>query len=489
MITAALAGAACVFGFAPYYAWPVTILALAFPFLAWSRAASGRAAFMNGYAFGLGFFIAGVSWVYVALHDFGEMPAVLAVLATFLFCAFLALFPALAGWVTARAASNPGWRLVMAPAAYTLTEMFRGWIFTGFPWLVIGTSQVPSGPLSGFAPVAGVYGVTLVACFIASIAAIAVRRESRPRTRSAMVVAAAVAFAIGAWLQSREWTEPAGAPLSIALVQGNVAQEMKWRDEVFARTLADYRRMIFEAKARIVVLPETALPLPYDELPQEYVESLRQNARADGKDIVLGIIERSRTGAGMAYYNSVVRLTGEAPVTYRKRHLVPFGEFIPWGFRWVYAFLKIPLGDLASGAASQDTFTVNGTAFGVAICYEDLFGEEVIDSLPAAQILVNVSNDAWYGHSLAAEQHLQASQARALETGRWMVRATNTGVTAAIDPHGQVAARLPQYTTATLVASVEPHKGLTPYASWGNLVAFALATALAIVVAWRGRAP
>ena len=296
VILAALAGAACVFGFAPYYAWPVTMLALCVPFLSWSRATSARSAFISGYAFGAGFFLAGVSWIYVALHDYGDMPAILAAVAVLLFCAFLALFPALAGWATVRATANPGWRLVLAPAAYTLCEMLRGWIFTGFPWLAIGTSQVPSSPLTGFAPL-GTYGVTLVACFLASLATVAIRRESKVRTRSAMVVAIAAAFGIGAALQSRDWSEPAGPSISIALLQGNIPEEFKWRDETRLRTLDEYRDMIAAANAKIVVLPETALPELFDRLPDAYLDSLRAMARKDDKEVVAGVIERERTGS------------------------------------------------------------------------------------------------------------------------------------------------------------------------------------------------
>jgi len=488
VILAALAGAACVFGFAPYYAWPVPMLALVVPFLAWSRAQSARRAFAAGYAFGLGFFLAGVSWIYVALHDFGEMPAILAAIAVLLFCAFLSLFPALAGWATARFAANPGWRLVLAPAAYTLAEMLRGWIFTGFPWLAIGASQVPSSPLAGAVPVVGMYGVSLAACFAASLGAIALRRESKVRTRSAMVIAIALLFGVGAGLRFVQWTQPSGPAILVALLQGNVAQELKWRDEERVRTLEDYREMIAAARARVVVLPETALPASFDALPPDYVQGLREIAKRDGKDIVLGVIERERSGSAMAYYNSVVTLTADKPAFYRKRHLVPFGEFIPPGFGWVFAVLKIPMGDLARGAERQGALTADGTAFGVAICYEDLFGREVIDALPAARILLNVTNDAWYGHSLAADQHLQASQVRALEAGRWMLRATNTGVTAAIDERGEVVSRLPQYTKATLVADAQPLMGMTPYARCGDLLALGIAAAIALLAAWRGRA-
>lgn len=484
----ALAGAACVLGFAPFYAWPVPILALAVLFAAWERSASPRKAALAGFTFGLGYFLCGVSWVYVSLHDFGSMPAVLAALATFLFCAYLAVFPAAAGWLARRyAARNPASILLLAAAAFTACEWLRGWLFTGFPWLTLGTSQVPSSPLAGYAPVVGAYGVSLAAAVVAALLAAAARPfESRTARARVLAVAAAV-LAGGAGLRFVDWSLPAGAPVRVALLQGNVAQELKWREEVRTRTLNDYRRMIFEAPARVVILPETALPAFFDQIPEDYLAGIRDHARATGKEILMGIVEREFRSGDYDYYNTVLRLVGPRQA-YRKRHLVPFGEYIPPGFRFVLAVLKIPLSDFANGGRGQPPIEAGGTSFGVAICYEDIFGEEVIDALPRAQVLLNVSNDAWFGRSLAADQHLQSSQVRALETARWMVRATNTGASAAIDEKGHVVARLEPFTAGTLTADIVPRKGQTPYVLFGNLAALALTAALG-GIAWRiGRA-
>ncbi len=327
------------------------------------------------------------------------------------------------------------------------------------------------------------YGVTLVACIVAALIAAAARTFEARGARWRVLAMAGVLIAAGGALRWMEWGSSAGQPVRVALLQGNVAQELKWREEVRTRTLVDYRRMIFDAHARVVVLPETALPAFFDQLPEEYLESLRDHARASGKDILMGIVEREPRADGYAYYNTLLRLTGPRQA-YRKRHLVPFGEFIPPGFHFILAVLKIPLSDFASGGRGQPPIEAGGTSFGVAICYEDVFGEEVIDALPRAQVLVNVSNDAWFGESFAAEQHLQASQARALETSRWMLRATNTGATAAIDETGHVVARLPAFTTGTLIAEVAPRKGQTPFVLFGNFPAVILAVALA-AIAWR----
>ena len=488
LLLPAAAGAACVFGFAPFYAWPVPIAAHALLLHAWTRSGSPLQAALTGLAFGLGYFLAGVSWVFVSLHDFGSMPAPLAMTATFLFCAYLALFPAAAGWVTLRF-SRPtrAARLAMGAAALVGFEWLRGWLFTGFPWLNLGTSQAPSSPLVGFAAWAGAYGVSLAVTGAAALLTGLLGSHAWSRGRAGLAAGLVGLFLAGGLAREIEWTQPAAAPVRIALLQGNVAQEVKWREETRPRILEDYRRMILAADAPIVIVPETALPALLDQLPPDYLASLREHARARGKDILLGTVERNPRGGEVDYYNSLVSLADPAMPAYRKRHLVPFGEFIPPGFGWILAVLRIPMSDFARGADRQAPLRAAGIPLGVAICYEDMFGEEVIDALPEAQVLVNVSNDAWFGKSFAAEQHLQASQMRALETGRWMVRSTNTGASAAIDPRGRVVSRLPQFTAGTLIERVEPRKGMTPYASAGNVPALLLAAALGLLAGSRRR--
>jgi apolipoprotein N-acyltransferase len=486
------AGAACVLAFAPFRFWPVAIASLAILFAVFAGSGSPRQAWLSGFAFGLGYFLAGVSWMYVSLHDFGGMPAVLAAIAIFVLCAYFALFAAFTGWIAVSwGGSSRGRRLLVAAAAYVGLEWLRGTLFTGFNWLTTGVSQVPGSPLAGYAPWLGAYGVSLAVAGCAALAVAVVMLRTAARTRIALLAGFVAIFILGALARLPEWTAPAGPPVRVALLQGNVAQEMKWREEVRTRTLLDYRRMIFAADARVVVVPETALPAFLDQLPPDYMESLREDARAHHKDILLGTVEREPQGREYDYYNSLVRITGGAgPATYRKRHLVPFGEFIPPGFSWALRILHIPMSDFSRGGPAQPPLEAGGVRFGVAICYEDMFGEEVIDQLPAAQALVNVSNDAWFGHSLAEEQHLQGSQARALETGRWMVRSTNTGVTAAIDEQGRVVKRLPVFTTGTLYADIVPRDGATPYVRMGNLpVLFAALAVLALCALTRRRHP
>jgi apolipoprotein N-acyltransferase len=429
-----------------------------------------------------------VSWVYVSLHDFGSMPAPLAALATSLFCGYLALFPAASGWATVRlAGERAGARLALGAPLIVLFEWLRGWLFTGFPWLNLGTSQAPYSPLAGWAPLLGVNGTSLALTAAAALLVALLASRTWSRTRAMLITGVVALFVAGGVAREIPWTQAAGSPVAVALLQGNVAQELKWREEMRPRILEEYRRMIVAAEAPIVIIPETALPALLDQLPTDYVAGLRDHARATGKHILLGTVERNARGGDVDYYNSLVSLADPSLPSYRKRHLVPFGEYIPPGFGWILAVLKIPMSDFARGGAGQAPLAAAGIPLGVAICYEDIFGEELIESLPRAQLLVNVSNDAWFGRSFAAEQHLQFSQMRALETGRWMVRSTNTGVTAAIDPLGRVAARLPQFTQASLVQRVEPRTGMTPYARFGNAPAIVLALALAAFVARRRR--
>jgi len=486
-----LSGAACTFAFAPFHAFWIPPLAFALLLALLDAAPDRRAAAWRGFAFGLGYFLGGVSWVYVSLNVYGAMPLPLAAIATLGFCAYLALFPALCSALV-KAAPPATW-LAAFPAAWVLTEWLRGWLFTGFTWQAIGYSQTSESPLAGWAPVAGVYGASLALAVTGAALWFVCRRAARTDraahisgnalagpnrgTRIAALIGIATLWLAGSQLARVAWTEPSGAPIEVALLQGNIAQDMKWREDRLADTLETYWRLIQAgAGAQLLVLPETALPLLSDRLPTEYVSRLVQYARVQGADILIGLVERSADGSG--YYNSLFSL-GTAPVqVYRKQHLVPFGEFIPPMFGWVMQWLKIPLQDFSRGRPDQVPMNVSGQQVAINICYEDAFGEEILRQLPAATILVNVSNTAWFGRSLAQPQHLQISRMRALETGRPMLRSTNTGMTAVIDPRGRVLAVAEPFTEAVLRAKVQGYQGVTPFVRVGNHAAIGLAVAL-----------
>jgi apolipoprotein N-acyltransferase len=291
---------------------------------------------------------------------------------------------------------------------------------------------------------------------------------------------------LGALLRQVAWTSPQGEPIKVSLVQGNIPQDLKFSEDQLVNTLETYRRLVLQSDARLIVLPETAFPILRQEVPESLASILRDHARSNGGDVLIGAFERDH---GL-YYNSVFTLGTAASQSYRKNHLVPFGEFIPLrpALGWIINdVLHIPMGDLARGGERQAVLNVAGQKIAADICYEDVFGEEIIRYLPEATLLVNVTNDAWYGNSAAAIQHNQVAQLRALEGGRMMLRATNTGVTSVIDRDGKVLQMLPQHEEGTLTAMVQGYAGSTPYARLGNALVLGLAGLMLAVCFWKTR--
>ena len=479
-ITSLLLGALCVFGFAPFYVFILPVISLAGLFYLWELTTSPKQAAKIGFAFGLGFFIAGIYWIYISLHDIGGMPFWMAGLATFLLCSFLALFPALVGYSAKRSAHT----LASAAILWVLSEWVRSWIFTGFPWLAVGYSQVPFSPLAGYAPILGVFGAGLAVTVSASLLVlIAQNRHRRVAFAGILTI-----WMIGGAASLVNWTIPIGKPTKVALIQGNIAQEMKWDESIAIQTVNQYLGMAKQAQAELVILPETALPLAIDlaqkNMAQDQVLApFKTIAVQDHKAILVGAVSQKSE----AYFNSMLGIsTIDAIQTYHKSHLVPFGEFIPLKsvFGWIYRdWLNMPLSDLSRGSQKQKPMQMAGQKLAVNICYEDVFGEEIIRQLPEATLLVNTSNDAWYGRSNAAEQHLQFSQMRALETGRMVLRATNTGATAIISNKGDVLATVPQFTTIILNGTVQGYTGSTPFIRWGNWVIISLLF-IALILLW-----
>ncbi|HEV7478490.1 MAG TPA: apolipoprotein N-acyltransferase [Burkholderiales bacterium] len=478
-MTAFLAGAAAVPAFAPIGFFPIALLAFAWLAHLWANA-SPRRAFWTGFAFGMGLFGAGVSWVYVSLSQFGGMPPPLAALATFLFCALLAAFTGGAGWLQARVpASEPVRAALLIPASWTLFEWLRSWVFTGFPWLAAGYATT-GWPLQGFAPLLGVFGASFLVVSLAGMLCWFARRR-----RALALAPIALALLAGQALRAVDWTSPLGEPVGVALLQGNVGQEMKFRPEQYARTLETYARLAEETSRRLVVLPETALPQFLDRIDPAYLARLEAAARRNNGDLLVGVPYRT---VGGNYYNSVISLGTSPRQIYHKTHLVPFGEFVPPLFGWVMNWLKIYLGDFARGAPDQPPLAAAGQQVAVNICYEDAFGDDIGPRAARATLLANLSNVAWFGDSLAPSQHLQIARLRAIETGRVHLAATNTGITAAIDRDGTVLARLPQFAEGRLEIEVQGYTGVTPYMRFSDWPIVALCLGLlsaATLVAWR----
>jgi len=500
-VGACLLGAGGVLAFAPCGWFALNWLTLAGLFGLLSAEADGERRMRDGawltvaYCFGL--FLAGVSWVFVSLSVFGGLPIPLAGLATLLFCALLALCGAPIGALFVRLA--PIGRLrrgLLFAGLWALAEWLRGWLLTGFPWLAAGYSQVPPSPLAGYAPLLGVFGVSLVSALSGALIHEVGRRwlnADQCSTRAVLrwcpalpLITLAVLFGAGEYLSGVRWTQPVGDKLSVALLQGNVAQEMKWRPERLLESLQTYYRLAEENPARLTVMPETALPAFLDQIPLTYLAALRELAlRRDG-DVLFGAV----VADGRRYANSALSLGAAGEQRYDKVHLVPFGEFVPPGFAWFMALVDIPLADFTPGARQQPPLLLAGQRVGVNICYEDAFGEEIIDALPMATLLVNLStNVAWFGDSLAPAQHLQIAQMRALETGRVMLRATNTGMTAIVDADGRLQSVLPPFTRAALVGEVQPYAGATPFVRWGNWPLVVLAAIFVGLAAGRRRVP
>ena len=482
-IAALGAGAISVLAFAPFGLFPLLVLSLAVLVRVLERTESARTGFILGLAWGLGAFLAGVSWLYVALNRYGGMPMPLAALAILLVCLYLALYPALVGALYVRLRSGgAASRTLLFAALWLLSEWLRGVVFTGFPWLASGYSQTPPSPLAGYLPVIGVYGLGGVLAFISSLLVLAPWPKWRTAMKPVALVAGLVAglLVLGAGLGRVAWTEAEGDALSVALIQTNFEQGLKWREDQFVGVLQANLRLVRESRADLVVLPETTLPALVDRLPAGYLDLLGDMVRERGGALVLGVFTSGQPGQ---IHNAAISVGNGPQQHYAKQHLVPFGEYSPPLFGWFYRVADIPMSDQTGGGPGQRPMALLGQRIAVNICYEDLFGAELLASLPEATLMLNLSNLAWYGDSLAQPQHLQIARVRALETGRPMLRSTNTGMTALIQPDGSVEAVLPAFEQGVLEVEVRGYGGMTPYARWGNWPALALAVGLVFLVA------
>jgi len=516
LVLALLAGVVHALSFAPANLPWLALLALGLGFWLGLGAADARGAARVGYAFGCGWLGVGFSWIYISLHHYGGLPAPLAALAVAVLAGGLAVLPALALALAAGCgAARTGRRALAAVALWTLADWLRGVIFTGMPWLATGYAHT-DGPLAGFAPLIGVYGVGAVAAGIVAIVLWAgFARRAAPVAIAVVVVGALLAAGLG--LHAHAWTRDAGAPIRVRLVQGNIPQDVKFAEGGLDQAVARYiptldpaaplpdtlrggaerapRREPGAAQSRatsdansgaaapaLIVLPESAFPIPVNDLPDDLMRTLADPRARQGAALIFGafIVE-----PGERYFNSAIGLgaDGSAPQRYSKRHLVPFGEFVPYGFHWFVALMNIPIGDQERGERYQPPMALAGEQIAVNICFEDLFGAQIIDAWhdPAREptMLLNLSNLAWFDDSSALPQHLQISRMRALETARPLVRATNTGVTAIIDADGRVTAQLPIQVPAApgaaaaaasiLEGVVQGRSGTTPFIRYGNL--------------------
>ncbi|WP_421861847.1 apolipoprotein N-acyltransferase [Motiliproteus sp.] len=478
-LVALLAGAIAPLGFAPFEIWPLSILSCALLLACLQASPKPRQAAWIGWLYGVGFFGVGVSWVYVSINQFGNAPPWLAGSLTAAFVMAMALFFSLHGYLHRRLINRSPWSIWLGfGALWVLAEWFRSWFLTGFPWLLLGYAGIDNW-LAGWAPLTGVYGLS---GFSALLAAALYLIVSYPGRQSLLRLGLSLLpFALGALLQQHSWTQSAPtAPIRVALVQGNIPQELKWhpdyRDSIIDHYLSLSEPLLEEGtdKADLIIWPETAIPLLYHQA----------RARLQGFDAQLS---RSRTGliSGIPYrsalepntpprfHNSIMAL-GSADGLYHKQRLVPFGEYVPlekW-LRGLIDFFDLPMSSFSLGPEQQPALQLaqpdTTIKLSASICYEIVYPDLIASGAKQSQLLLTISNDSWFGDSLAPHQHLQMARMRALENGRYLLRATNNGISALVSPQGELLFQGPQFVVDVLQLTAEPMIGLTPFTRLGS---------------------
>ena len=463
---ALLTGALFTLSFAPFNYHYLAPLALSLLFYSWQNTPPLRV-FLIGYCFGIGSFGLGISWVYISVHDFGGANSFNASLITLLCVLFWGVFPALAGYISAKTQLNKSQKLsyIALPIIWMLIEYCRGeLILNGFPWLQIAYAQLDT-PLAGYIPVLGAYGTGLISTLMAT-GLIGIFQQ--PRYQIVLMALLLTILSIGATLKTIQWTQPNGAPIKVSLLQGNLSQDQKWLPENKTKTLLWYKATT-EAHwdSELIIWPETAIPAYLSEVNDWFIQPLSKQAEQHQSTVVVSL--PIKNAAINEKYNAVMTLGKDAGL-YKKRHLLPFGEYLPLqplsGF--ILNSLAIKLGDFNAGDKNQTLLKAAGHPFITTICYEDAFGALGLVNIDQAAFLINLTNDAWFGNSIEPYQHLQLARMRALETGRFLLRATNTGITAIIDFKGHVVQQAALFEPATLTDSITPMKGLTPYAHIGD---------------------
>ncbi len=481
-LIAVLAGAASVLAFAPFHAWLLAIVCPALLAALWSGG-DARLAAWRGFLYGTAEFLAGIYWIYIAVSGLGPAPWWLGVLFYIALSCACAVFPALTGYIVKRLSPAPGYLwLILIPALWTLFEWIRSFIFTGFPWLALGFSQ-GAHVLGGFAPVFGLYGVSFACILVAVLLVLALRPSVSHGPRLAALAGIALVFAAAAVLNTISWTQPAGKPFTVALAQANIPQQEKWTDPAVQLSLRRYSRLTqAHPSADLVIWPEAAIPAWYMEVAPQ-LRKFADAERARGQSVVYGVLAYDwQTDKG---YNAVAAMGAGVGIShniYFKRHLVPFGEYFPvpeWIKRWLSKH-ALPHSSFTPGPLDQPPLAVRGWRIAVANCYEIAFGRLIRRQLPLANFIINVSDDGWFGHSIASAQQFEMAQTAARETGRYVLAVTNSGITGIIDQTGRVVSRLPSYREGVLTGKIRGYAGATPYVRVGNWLIVCLSLGLLI---------
>jgi len=485
-VVSVIAGVLMPLAFAPFDIFPLVFISLAALFFLFQSTDSTLRVFFRGYLFGIGYFGLGVTWVSVSMVRFGGMSFALSVALSALLVLVLSFYTGGVAYLARRffsRASPLTSLLLVFPALFVFLEWVRGWLFTGFPWIDVGYSQTMS-PLSSLYPIAGVYGVSLaVAVTSGSIVALLF---ANPTQRKRIVLGLAAFFTLSSLLLLISWSTPVGKPLKASLIQGNIPQQIKWAPSQLQPTIDLYSQLTFDNwGSDIIIWPETALPA-YFHQAEGFLESLALQADENNSSMLIGLPSAKVINNQKYYFNSAVVLDRGQLQLYNKYHLVPFGEYIP--FKWLLGdllgFMNIPMANFKNSSKHQPVVNMAGLKAAVSICYEDVFGEEIIHGLPDANFLINISNDAWFGDSLAPHQHLQKARVRSMETSRPMLRSTNNGISAVIDHRGNILGTSPQFEKHVLTVNFQPMQDSTLYVIVGNYLMLAIIAAM-LFIGWR----
>ncbi|MGC8121173.1 apolipoprotein N-acyltransferase [Marinobacter sp. VGCF2001] len=480
-----IAGALQTLTFSPFYLWwlgPVSIFLI---LLVTVHQAPSRL-FRSGWLTGLGLFASGASWIYISISKHGNTSVPLAIVLMVIFIAGLALFHGLAFWFWGKLAKDSApRRLLLFPAIWILGDWLRGWLLTGFPWLYLGTAHT-DGPLAGLAPLAGVHGITfwVTLTAVAAYGAWWLVNSGRKATAAIAMFAALLPWLIAPTLNKAEWTELSEKPISFAAMQGNIPQQIKWDPDFLRDQIVTYLGMTEDHwQTDLILWPETAIPIPQDQAGQ-IIEHIRTQL-GDNSTLITGIpwYGYSPKIEDNTFHNSIMAI-GNGEGIYHKQKLVPFGEYVPLQglLRGLIGFFDLPMSSFTPGPKYQSPLVANGLKVTPYICYEVAYPDFVAFNARNTDLLLTISNDGWFGDSIGPLQHLQIARMRALETGRYMLRGTNNGVTAIINHKGQITERIPQFERRVLTGEAFTASGSTPYMQTGSWPVLTLAVILIVFV-------
>jgi apolipoprotein N-acyltransferase len=475
-------GLTMVLGFAPFNLYPITFVALAVLFyLLLDEESTLKEHALTIWAFSFGMLLTGVHWIFYSIHFFNGAHWILASLITLAFVFFISLliFPFILITRYFRRQSTSVLLLLVFPAAWVATEGFRGWVFTGFPWLLIGQAQIDNW-LAYVSPLTGVFGISWLTALLAGCLVLLFIGQKKEKQLAGILAISVLTLSF--LLSLISWTTPTGDPIKVSMLQGNIAQENKWKPEYYQPSIELYQSLTEKSwDSDLIIWPETAIPGYFSNASENIIEPLRVQALMEQTALMIGGFYYERETD--TTYNSILSINSDGIVDiYSKQHLVPFSEYFPGlsYLRWMEKWIQLPYDSVGRGTG-KTTLDILGLSARVNICYEDVYGNEMINGLPDAQLLVNLSNDGWFTGSIEPAQHMQIARMRALETGRYLLRSTNNGVSGIIDEKGKVIATIEQYTQGIIKGEAKAFKGSTPYVHWGNGIIFMLTGFLLLI--------